>query len=161
MVWFAGIYPWCVLWSICDKRYSFRGIPLRALNTFAWRSQFSWFGRGLHVGNGKTLQGQREAFARKVINSLFKYFTRPIEVQERFEMDLFWYRTCGEMELAIHLMDVEDEQLENWRIPDWGGVTVSNDAYLSGRPQLRSAFRYGKRMSEPRRRNYWSEQVRH
>lgn len=74
-------------------------------------------------------------------------------------MDLFWYRTCGVIEFVIRLMDVEHDELENWRIPNDEEVTVSNGAYVSSRPLLRVEFRYVTRKSEQRSCTYWSEQV--
>lgn len=84
----------------------------------AWRSQFSFYDHGLLVGHSNTLQVQREAFAMTVINLFFELFTSPVKVSEMFEIDLFCYRTRGQMELARHLMDLEEEQLEILLIPN-------------------------------------------
>lgn len=57
-------------------------------------------------------------------------------------------------------MDVDDEQLENWRIPHGGEVTVPYDSYVSGLPQPHVALMYVTRMSVNVSCNYWSEHVR-
>lgn len=146
--------------GFCDQ-YATNGllpgdVPLTALTSFAWRSYFSCADADLIVGRRQSLRGQRETFTKTVLTSLSKYFTSPIEVPARFEMDLFWYRTRGEMELARNLMDVTDEQLERWLLPEGNGdLKLMDEAYVSNRPQLRAEFRYVKRTS-----SYWGEQVR-
>lgn len=60
-----------------------------------------------------------------MLNSLSKYFTRPIEVPDRFGMDVFWYSTRGEMELVRDLMDVEEAQLDAWHLPKNGDIEVN------------------------------------
>lgn len=49
------------------------------------------------------------------------------------------------MELARNLMVVTDEQLQVWRLLANGDCTLSNDSYVSNRPQPRAEFRYSKR----------------
>lgn len=66
------------------------------------------------------------------------------------------------MELVCSLMDVTEEQLDAWRIGDEGEPSVSDNAYVSARPQLLVDFRYPQRLSSDaaQQRNNWSEQVR-
>lgn len=113
---------------------------------------FSCADRDLIVGDVKTLQNQRKAFTLMILILLSKYFQSPIEVPQRFEMDICCYRTRGEMELERKLMGVTEEQLIARRIADDGEVEGSDHAYVANLQHVRSEFRYLRRTN-----SYWSE----
>lgn len=82
-------------------------------------------------------------------------------VPERFGLDLIWYRTPDEMELAHTLLDVTDEHLATWSIDDDSELDVSDDIYTSKRPQLCARFLYFQRLSGgvDRGKIYWNDKV--
>lgn len=97
-----------------------------------------------------------------MLRSLFECFESPNEEPKLFGMDLFWNRTRGEMDLVLSLMDVTEEQPDVCRIGYDGEPTMSDDAYVSARPQLRAEVRDVQRLSGEvgRQRKFWSEQIR-
>lgn len=107
---------------------------MRALRTFAWRAYLFCTDGDLVIGHVRTLKGKRESFTSTVLNSLSNYFRSPIDIPERFEVDLFWYQTRGEMEFERNLMDVTDDQINRWRILENGEVEVCDDLYIAKRP---------------------------
>lgn len=130
------------------------GVGIRVLQKFAWRSYFSCADGDLIIGHGRPLQQQRESFTKTLMISLSKYFRSPIKIPERFEMELFWYRTRGKMELARNLMNVTDEEIEAWRVPENGDAELRDHAYVLNHPQIRVESRYHLRTSW-----YWTEKV--
>lgn len=70
-------------------------------------------------------------------------------------MDLFWYLNLWEIELARNVMDVMDDQINAWRIPENREVEVCDDAYIAKLPKIRAKLRYVRSMS-----TCWTEQVR-
>lgn len=115
-------------------------VTLRYLQKFARRSYFSCDEGNLVVDPRRTSEGQREAFTHTVLKSLLKYFRNVIDILQRFEMELVWHRTRGEMELVRNLMDLTDEQINGWIIPENGEVEISDDANISNRPQALRNF---------------------
>lgn len=51
-------------------------------------------------------------------------------------------------------MDATDDQITAWSIPENGEVGVCDDTYIANHSQIRTAFRYVRRMS-----TYWTDQV--
>lgn len=125
-------------------------IPLSALGSEVWRRCYSVADDELHVPAGRTLSGVRGEFAYAVYNGIDRLLTFE-EIPADARMDLFVYRTRGEMSYVDALQQLSPALVESWR----GKCEPDQRAVLMDRPQLRREFRYLRKTND-----YWTKYIR-
>ena len=127
------------------------GVQLAALATFAWRHHFCCEDDDLFVPKSRNIDDIRRAFVVQALSGLsrFKTFTM---VPANLDMDLFQYRTQGEIDYVRNLANIGPELIEEWR----GQVDVDDRALCYAKPQLCVEFRFLEKGGSI----YWNNYVR-
>ncbi len=101
------------------------GIPVDATQTWTWRRHFSYVNSDLHVPRDRTLSGVKVEFAVTVNKGLTRIFTWDVP-DAATAVDMFLYRTRGEIEYVARLQGITADNLESWRT----GLTSGNPTYI-------------------------------
>ena len=89
------------------------GVPYSALRTEAWRRQFSCYDSDLKLGHNQTVASARELFAQRAYLGLARILTFQV-IPDDFHVDMFLYRTFGEVPYVDRLEAVTNAQLSRW-----------------------------------------------
>ena len=125
-------------------------IHVSSLQTFAWQRQFCIRDNELRVPVQRTLAGIRADFARSANGGLCRLFEVDT-IPATMNVDMFVYRTRGEVDYVQALSEIPVATIEGWR----GRMMVTQQALCFTKPQLRVEFRFLSKNSR-----YWQEQVR-
>ena len=141
--------------GVCERYADERGmlpgdIPLSALGTWSWINHFCCEDGDLRKKGDKSTFRLRMEFVRSALAGLDRIGTFRI-VPPEMNVDLFLYRTYGEVGYVERLHAIPDDLLTQWR----DVLMVDDRAYLLGKPALRIEFRFLRKDSE-----YWTNYVR-
>lgn len=151
--------PWLEYDALADEdlvnRYAIEGwlpggLPLGCVRSRAWRERCCYTITSLLATSSRTELGVRRDFARSVYAGMYRLRTH-IPVDPVLNLDMYIYRTQGEVDYARFLTEITPGSMAQWR----GKLAVSQRALLFTKPQLRCEFRY-LRKNTP----YWRQYVR-
>ena len=137
--------------GVCDRYADERGmlpgeIHLSALTSFAWLEHFCCNYGDLRPKGDKENEDLQYDFVRSALAGLDRLGTFR-RIAPEMGMDLFVYRTYGEIGYVERVNGISAALLESWR----GLFGVEDAAYLLGKPQLCIEFRFLRKTS-----NYWT-----
>lgn len=133
-----------------DDDYLPNGIPLGSIRSWCWRHQFSVRAADLKIPYGRTLESVRGDFALAVNNGLNR-LRSTVLIEPELGVDMFVYRTQGEVAYVDSLNELTAETIEGWRDSE----DVDQRALLMDRPQMRVDFRFHRKVS-----SYWKDGIR-
>jgi len=126
------------------------GIPISALDTVAWQRQFCYNDEDLAPKGEREVDGLRRDFVAAALSGLDRLWTYT-PVPANLNMDMFVYRTEGEVDYVARLSALSPTLIESWR----GLVDVDDRAYCYTKPQLVVDFRFKRKNTK-----YWTNWVR-
>ena len=110
---------------------------MSALDTFAWQRQFCYNDEDLIPKTGRTMEGLRRDFVCSALSGLDRLWTYE-PVPGEYNMDMFVYRTQGEVKYVERLNGIPAHLLESW----CGKFDVDDRAFCYTKPQLAVGFRF-------------------
>lgn len=128
----------------CDENGFLPGqIHVDCLSSWCWQRIFCAHNTELSVPNNRLPTSIREDFVEACYNGLNRLF-RVDPIPENISVDMFVYRTRGEIPYVENLLNIPDATIEGWR--DMVGVRQA--AICIPKPLLRVEFRYLTRRSK-------------
>ena len=127
------------------------GIPLVGTEKWTWLNQFTYTKEALHLVEGRNKTSVVGEMAITINKALKRFFTYEVPARDA-RVDMFVYRTRGEIDYVQNLGSITNAQLERW----YSQSIIDPEAYKLPKPQIYVNFRFLKKSLS----QYWREEVR-